>query len=126
MELKAMYCPNCGGAMDIDLTNREFVFCPYCGQQIHIEDGRVQITQRIINDADIIRAQGQKAVDENYAKLSRRQRHKLELERIKAQKEIEKARAEAEEAKNTSPMEWVVLIVTMIIAGIISIFVLMH
>ena len=39
MNVTALYCPNCGGSIDFDVTGRDFVFCPYCGQQLHLSDG---------------------------------------------------------------------------------------
>lgn len=41
-------CPSCGATVEIE-QNRKSMFCAYCGNQIHLDDGikRVQITKNI-------------------------------------------------------------------------------
>lgn len=67
MKMKKISCPYCGGIIDTELKGREFVFCSYCGQQIHIDDGKIEITinknininqnihKRYTDDAEILR-----------------------------------------------------------------------
>lgn len=68
MKIERIFCPSCGGTINGDLANKENIFCPYCGQQLYIDREKNEITinknininskieNRIINDADIIRA----------------------------------------------------------------------
>ena len=75
MRLKKMHCPNCDGILDIKLDNKEYIFCPYCGDKFFVEDGEkhtinrnihikkdINITKhtshtnRYVDDADVIRA----------------------------------------------------------------------
>lgn len=36
MELKSLYCPNCGAAVK-PVDDLDTFYCPYCGYQIHLE-----------------------------------------------------------------------------------------
>lgn len=57
MELKALYCPNCGAPINFDTTGREYIFCPFCGQQLFLQDlNRTEHVERIIDEAEIVRA----------------------------------------------------------------------
>lgn len=68
MELKKLTCPNCNGTLNLEVENKKYIFCPYCGQQFLVEDGKqeitrninikkdVNVTKRTINDAEVIRA----------------------------------------------------------------------
>ena len=70
MQLHKLRCPNCGGNLDINLNDKEYIFCPYCGEKFFVEDGKKEYTinQNIninkqtshtrhnINEADVIRA----------------------------------------------------------------------
>ena len=76
MKLKKIRCPNCDGVLDIKLDNKEYIFCPYCGDKFFIDDEKKEYTinqnihikkdininkhtshtNRYIDDADVIRA----------------------------------------------------------------------
>lgn len=36
MELKSLYCPNCGAAVK-PVDDLDTFYCPYCGYQIHLD-----------------------------------------------------------------------------------------
>ena len=36
MKLVQLKCPDCGGAITMDITGRETAFCPYCGNQFSV------------------------------------------------------------------------------------------
>ena len=70
-------CPNCGGELKVE-ANREFCFCQYCGTKILLSDENnktininktitknTTITNRKIDDAEIIRAQTERLVAEH-------------------------------------------------------------
>lgn len=74
MKLQKINCPNCGGSLDMKInTNTKFIFCPYCGEQISVDDGKIEYvitknininkninhTKRTIDDADVIRAKNE-------------------------------------------------------------------
>ena len=74
MKLQKINCPNCSGTLDMKINPKsEFIFCPYCGQQIHIDNGKIEYTitknininkninhtKRTIDDADVIRAKNE-------------------------------------------------------------------
>ena len=118
MNISALYCPNCGGSIDIDVTGREFIFCPYCGQQLHLSDGDkkiIHITNHIVDEAEIIRAKNEgKPLTPVQARLEKmKTRENARLEKIKAREEAklkkaeieaEKARIEAEREKKMLPV----------------------
>ena len=51
VSFQGIKCPECGGAITMDITGRNSVFCPYCGNQFSIDDGvtRVEINKNIHN-----------------------------------------------------------------------------
>ena len=79
MRLTKLRCPNCGGSLDIALDNKDYIFCPYCGEKFFVEDGRkvytfnqnihikkdininknITHTQHNIDEADVIRAKAE-------------------------------------------------------------------
>ncbi len=77
MLMRSIKCPECSGAISVDISGKEFVFCPYCGHQIEIHNpNRIEKiytkninvnknfnnnnTNRLINDADVIRAKNER------------------------------------------------------------------
>lgn len=44
MQLRKLKCPNCGGTLDINLDDKEYIFCPYCGEKFFVEDGKKEYT----------------------------------------------------------------------------------
>lgn len=73
MKLHKLNCPNCNGSLDMKITEgTTAVYCPYCGQQFHIDDEHKKYTHtknininkninqyihnRYTDDADVIRA----------------------------------------------------------------------
>ena len=42
MTLQSMDCPKCGGKIEMDLTGKKFIFCPFCGEQIAVVDENVK------------------------------------------------------------------------------------
>lgn len=56
-ELKKLNCPSCGATIDVDIKDRDTVFCSYCGTQIAIDDGETVVTHNINihDDAKVIR-----------------------------------------------------------------------
>ena len=88
MTTTAVTCPSCGATINVDLQDRTFVFCSYCGQQISITDEslkKIQITKHIIDEADIIRAK-------NEGTLTPAE-ERIEKERIKHQAKVAKIQA---------------------------------
>lgn len=44
MQLRKLKCPNCGGILDINLDDKEYIFCPYCGEKFFVKDEELQNT----------------------------------------------------------------------------------
>ena len=62
MKLQKIDCPNCGGNIKINVQNRTYVFCPYCGQRFYLDDETkttinkiVNYTKRVVNESQIIK-----------------------------------------------------------------------
>lgn len=73
MKLHKLSCPNCDGILELKIINSNRIYCPYCGQQFLIDDGKREYTtnkninihktiksdrtyhERYTNDADVIR-----------------------------------------------------------------------
>ena len=36
--------PNCNGILDLNVDDKEYIFCPYCGQKFFVEDGKKEYT----------------------------------------------------------------------------------
>lgn len=53
--MKKHVCPNCNATMDFEISNREFVFCQYCGTKIMLDDYRS--THRVVDEARIKEAE---------------------------------------------------------------------
>ena len=73
--MKKLVCPSCGGSFQIEDASKRFVYCMHCGTQIQLDD--IVITERIINEAEIKKAEVI---------------HDLELERIKTRARETKTR----------------------------------
>lgn len=82
MKLQKLNCPNCDAHLNMELTKESnYIFCPYCGQQFHIDNGKREYTvNKNININKNINHTKRK-IDET---------------------EIEKAKASAKEMKNAS------------------------
>lgn len=45
MKLHKLNCPNCGGMLEMKVSNdSDHIFCPYCGQQFFVDDGKTTYT----------------------------------------------------------------------------------
>lgn len=45
MKLQKLNCPNCDALLNMELTqNKDFIFCPYCGQKFYINQEKQEYT----------------------------------------------------------------------------------
>lgn len=44
MKLHKLSCPNCNGILELNVDDKEYIFCPYCGQKFFVEDGKKEYT----------------------------------------------------------------------------------
>ena len=44
MKLHKLSCPNCNGILDLKVDDKEYIFCPYCGEKFFVEDGKKEYT----------------------------------------------------------------------------------
>lgn len=68
---RTVKCPSCGAELTVKDDNRDFMFCEFCGTKVRLDD--YQETHRYVNEA--------------------------EVQRVKAEKELELKRMEMEEKK---------------------------
>lgn len=68
---RTVKCPSCGAELTVKDDNRDFMFCEFCGTKVRLDD--YQETHRYVNEA--------------------------EVQRVKAEKELELKRMEMEERK---------------------------
>lgn len=73
MKINKLSCPNCGGMLNMDINECEYIYCPYCGQKFYVDKEKneftynknininknVNYTNRYIDDADVIRAKSE-------------------------------------------------------------------
>ena len=76
MKLHKLNCPNCGGMLELKVSNdSDYIFCPYCGQQFFVDEGKKTYTinqnikvektihNRYTNDAEVIKARNKEKED---------------------------------------------------------------
>lgn len=56
--MRTFNCPSCGAEITLEIGNRDFGFCQYCGSKIILDDYR--ITQRYIDEAKIKQTENEK------------------------------------------------------------------
>lgn len=44
MKLHKLSCPNCNGILDMNIENKEYIFCPYCGQKFFLDNEKKEYT----------------------------------------------------------------------------------
>lgn len=104
MEVKSLYCPNCGSSVNLDIASeRTKFYCIYCGQSICLDDGvkRTEHTERIINETEIRKTEIE---SETEVKLTQLQ---IELEKLRMKereiKRKEKKLEDEERARRRKP-----------------------
>ena len=80
---RTVKCPSCGAELTVKDDNRDFMFCEFCGTKVRLDD--YQETYRYVNEA--------------------------EVQRVKAEKELELKRMEMEEnkRKEDNAQDWKVV-----------------
>ena len=56
--MRTFNCPSCGAEITLEVGNRDFGFCQYCGSKIMLDDYR--ITQRYVDEAQITQSENEK------------------------------------------------------------------
>lgn len=56
MKLIKMTCANCGAQLELDADRRQ-AFCTYCGTKLYLDDGGINVTNRIIDEARLKEAE---------------------------------------------------------------------
>lgn len=60
MKLISLRCPDCNGDIDVKFKGNDFIFCPYCGTQIYVDnEADVKIYTYNINKTEIIEDKAQ-------------------------------------------------------------------
>ncbi len=56
--MRTFNCPSCGAEITLEVGNRDFGFCQYCGSKIMLDDYR--ITHRYVDEAQITQSENEK------------------------------------------------------------------
>lgn len=75
---RTVKCPSCGAELTVKDDNRDFMFCEFCGTKVRLDD--YQETHRYVNEA--------------------------EVQRVKAEKELELKKMEMEERKQQNDRKY--------------------
>lgn len=75
MKIHKLSCPNCGAALDLNVEEREYVFCAYCGQKFFVDNEKKEYTfnqnvnvthiNRIIDEAKIAKIKSEAKEQQN-------------------------------------------------------------
>ena len=78
MKAYTIKCPECGATIDVD-SEREKIFCTYCGTQIILDDeiDRKEVTHRYIDEAEIVKSNNE--VQMKKMQYEERKRHEANL-----------------------------------------------
>mgnify|MGYP004672307539 CR=1 FL=1 len=67
---RTVKCPSCGAELTVKDDNRDFMFCEFCGTKVRMDD--YQETHRYVNEAEVQRVKAEKELElkrmEAYAK----------------------------------------------------------
>jgi acetyl-CoA carboxylase beta subunit len=67
---RTVKCPSCGAELTVKDDNRDFMFCEFCGTKVRLDD--YQETHRYVNEAEVQRVKAEKELElkrmEAYAK----------------------------------------------------------
>ena len=81
MKAYTIKCPECGATIDV-YSEREKIFCTYCGTQIILDDeiDRKEVTHRYIDEAEIVKSNNE--VQMKKMQYEERKRHEANLKKF--------------------------------------------
>ena len=58
---RTVKCPSCGAELTVKDDNRDFMFCEFCGTKVRLDD--YQETHRYVNEAEVQRVKAEKELE---------------------------------------------------------------
>lgn len=58
---RTVKCPSCGAELTVKDDNRDFMFCEFCGAKVRLDD--YQETHRYVNEAEVQRVKAEKELE---------------------------------------------------------------
>lgn len=58
---RTVKCPSCGADLTVRDDNRDFMFCEFCGTKVRLDD--YQETHRYVNEAEVQRVKAEKELE---------------------------------------------------------------
>lgn len=58
---RTVKCPSCGADFTVRDDNRDFMFCEFCGTKVRLDD--YQETHRYVNEAEVQRVKAEKELE---------------------------------------------------------------
>ena len=58
---RTVKCPSCGAELTAKDDNRDFMFCEFCGTKVRLDD--YQETHRYVNEAEVQRVKAEKELE---------------------------------------------------------------
>lgn len=69
---RTVKCPSCGAELTVKDDNRDFMFCEFCGTKVRLDD--YQETHRYVNEAEIQRVKAEKELELKKMEFEERKR----------------------------------------------------
>jgi tRNA(Ile2) C34 agmatinyltransferase TiaS len=70
---RTVKCPSCGAELTVKDDNRDFMFCEFCGTKVRLDD--YQETHRYVNEAEVQRVKAEKELELKKMEFEERKRH---------------------------------------------------
>ncbi len=70
---RTVKCPSCGAELSVRDTNRDFMFCEYCGTKVRLDD--YQETHRFVDEARIQESKDAKELELKKLESEEKKRH---------------------------------------------------
>lgn len=69
---RTVKCPSCGAELTVKDDNRDFMFCEFCGTKVRLDD--YQETHRYVNEAEVQRVKAEKELELKKMEFEERKR----------------------------------------------------
>ena len=82
---RTVKCPSCGAELTVKDDNRDFMFCEFCGTKVRLDD--YQETHRYVNEAEVQRVKAEKELELKRMEFEEKKRHEDQINERKNTKE---------------------------------------
>lgn len=70
---RTVKCPSCSAELTVKDDNRDFMFCEFCGTKVRLDD--YQETHRYVNEAEVQRVKAEKELELKRMEMEEKKRH---------------------------------------------------